>query len=203
MIDHLSDERLHQLVTDDIVCVQDWVRSMAAELLAARARVTELESGRDIADDFGLQSLAVENGAAILTTAPTTDQARALVLAMSEACGKMLDDDQASNYIEFEVHKAQHPGYVVHVRRAERPSPHTLRREAEARADKAEARAAELEAAKPIGYAVVSTAGQDDYLDLASDLLHQQADSAHGELIMALAGSPSVPWRVVELREAR
>jgi hypothetical protein len=40
----LSDERLQQLRDDDIVCVQDWVRSMAAELLAARTRIAELEA---------------------------------------------------------------------------------------------------------------------------------------------------------------
>ncbi|WP_446224957.1 hypothetical protein ACTWPB_07520 [Nocardia sp. IBHARD005] len=44
MADRMTDERLHQLVTDDIVCVQDWVRSMAAELLASRARITALEA---------------------------------------------------------------------------------------------------------------------------------------------------------------
>ncbi|WP_280186256.1 MULTISPECIES: hypothetical protein [Nocardia] len=91
-----------------------------------------------IADDFGLKGLTVEDGAATLTTTPTTEQAKALVLEMSLACGRMLDDDQAPNYVEFEVHKAGHPGYVVHVRRAERPTPHALRQEAEARAEKAE-----------------------------------------------------------------
>ncbi|WP_280499384.1 hypothetical protein [Nocardia cyriacigeorgica] len=40
----LTDERLHQLVTDDIVCVPDWVRSIAAELLAARTQLAELEA---------------------------------------------------------------------------------------------------------------------------------------------------------------
>lgn len=40
----VPDERLRQLRDDDIVCVQDWVRSMAAELLPLRARVAELEN---------------------------------------------------------------------------------------------------------------------------------------------------------------
>lgn len=109
-----------------------------------RARVAELEAER-VADGFGIQSLTADGGIATLTTAPTTEQARELVLAMSLACGRMLDDDQATNYVEFEVSPANQPGYVVHVRRAAGPSPHTLRREAEARADLAETRIAELE----------------------------------------------------------
>lgn len=95
------------------------------------ARITELE-GERIADGFGIQSLTAENGVATLATVPTTEQARELVLTMSLACGRMLDDDQAQNYIEFEASPANQPGYIVHVRRAGGPSPHTLRREAEA-----------------------------------------------------------------------
>lgn len=95
-----------------------------------------------VADEFGIKSLAVEDGVPTLTTMPTSEQARALVLAMSLACGRMLDDDQAQNYVEFEVSPAGRtgqPGYVVHVRRAAGPSPHTLRREAEARVAELEA----------------------------------------------------------------
>ncbi|WP_327139389.1 hypothetical protein [Nocardia sp. NBC_01327] len=108
------------------------------------ARIAELQ-GERVADEFGIQSLATENGVATLTTVPTTEQARELVLTMSLACGRMLDDDQAQNYIEFEASPANRPGYIVHVRRAGGPSPHTLRRDAEARAEHAEARVAELE----------------------------------------------------------
>ncbi|WP_280381029.1 hypothetical protein [Nocardia wallacei] len=90
-----------------------------------------------VADEFGIQGLAIEDGTATLTTMPTSEQARELVLAMSLACGRMLDDDQATNYVEFEVSPANRPGYVVHVRRAGGPTPHTLRKEAEARIETA------------------------------------------------------------------
>lgn len=99
----------------------------------------ELE-GERVANEFGIQSLTTENGVPTLTTVPTTEQARGLVLAMSLACGRMLDDDQAQNYVEFEVSPANQPGYIVHVRRAGGPSPHTLRREAENRAGELERR---------------------------------------------------------------
>ncbi|MET8648495.1 hypothetical protein [Nocardia aurea] len=100
-----------------------------------------------IADEFGILSLGVEDGVPTLTTTPTTEQARELVLAMSLACGKMLDDDQAPNYVEFEVSPAgkhDQPAYVVHVRRADGPSPHTLRKEADARVAELEALNGEL-----------------------------------------------------------
>jgi hypothetical protein len=100
----------------------------------------------DIAESFGIKGLAVDDGVATLTTKPTTEQAKELVLAMSLACGRMLDDDQAPNYVEFEVQPARHPGYIVHVRRAGGPSPHTLRREAEARAEQVEAILADIRA---------------------------------------------------------
>lgn len=142
---NLPDERLRQLRDDPNVCTNVGERSMAAELLALRARVTELEAD-SIDRDFGIQAMSIAPGESTLSTTPTTERARNLVLAMSLACGRMLDEDQAPNYVEFEVSPANHAGYVVHVRRAEGRSPHTLRRDAEARAEKAEARIAELEA---------------------------------------------------------
>lgn len=145
MPDRLTDERLRQLRDDENLCTNAGERAMAAELLELRARVIEREAER-VADGFGIQSLTTENGVATLTTTPTTEQARELVLAMSLACGKMLDDDQAPNYIEFEVSPAGRLGYVVTVRRSCRPTPHSLRRDAEARADEALAQVAELEA---------------------------------------------------------
>ncbi|NEW49361.1 hypothetical protein GV792_04795 [Nocardia cyriacigeorgica] len=231
MPDRLTDEQLRRIEAGKDWLSQSERQSMAAELLAARARITELEADT-IDRDFGIQAMSIAPGESTLTTKPTTERARQLVLAMSLACGRMLDEDQAPNYVEFEVSPAGQAGYVVHVRRAEGRSPHTLRRDAEARAERAEARIAELEAeaqaderaieearderdaardraaeleAAParelIGYAVVSTAGQDDYLCLASDLLHRRPETASGELVMAQAGSPSAQWRVVELRE--
>lgn len=93
-----------------------------------------------VADEFGIQELTAKNGISTLTTIPTSEQARELVLAMSLACGRMLDDDQAPNYVEFEVSPADRPGYVVHVRRAGGPTPHTLRQEAEGRVAELEPR---------------------------------------------------------------
>ena len=118
-----------------------------------------------IADEFGIESLGVVDGVATLTTTPTTEQSRALVLAMSLACGKMLDDDQATNYVEFEVSPAGHPGYIVHVRRGERPSPHDLRKSADARVAELEARVAELE----------EQLNQADNLEFVNELPPQQS----------------------------
>lgn len=124
---------------------------------ALRARLAELEAERDrntiapeaIADEFGIQGLTVEDGVATLTTAPTTEDARDLVLAMSLALGKMLDDDQATNYVETEIKKAGRPAYVLNVRRAMGQTPHELRRAAEARVAELEAQQGEL-----VGYTV-------------------------------------------------
>lgn len=139
----LTDDQLRQLLLDPHA---DYgITAMAAELLALRARVAELEAD-SINRDFGIQAMSIAPGESTLTTKPTTERARRLVLAMSLACGRMLDEDQAPNYVEFEVSPAGQPGYVVHVRRAGGPSPHSLRQAAEARAERAEARVAELEA---------------------------------------------------------
>jgi len=46
--------------------------------------------------------------------------------------------------VEFEVSPANHPGYIVHVRRGEPPSPHDLRKAADARAAELEQQLAEL-----------------------------------------------------------
>lgn len=140
------DERIAEgnRALEQVVRLTSLLDRTEEQLTDARARIAELQ-GERVADEFGLQSVTAENGVATLTTVPTTEQARKLVLTMSLACGRMLDDDQAQNYIEFEASPANHPGYIVHVRRAGGPSPHTLRREAEARAAKAEARIVDLE----------------------------------------------------------
>lgn len=144
----LTDEKLRQFTEDvppdEATRAAPWLHSMAAEPLALRPRVAELEAD-SIDRDFGIQAMSIAPGESTLSTKPTTERARQLVLAMSLACGRMLDEDQAPNYVEFEVSPANHAGYVVHVRRAEGRSPHTLRRDAEARAERAETRVAELE----------------------------------------------------------
>lgn len=141
----LQTTRDSQRVSSEDHMQLSWERDLAREERdVAQARITELQ-GERVADEFGIQSLTTVNGVATLATVPTTEQARELVLTMSLACGQMLDADQAQNYIEFEASPANRPGYIVHVRRAGGPSPHTLRREAEVRAEQAEARVAELE----------------------------------------------------------
>ena len=42
----LTDDRLRQLAYDDMVCINDSGRAMAVELLAARARIAELEAAQ-------------------------------------------------------------------------------------------------------------------------------------------------------------
>ena len=46
MVDQVPDARLHQLVTDPAVCASATERSIAAELIEARARITELQAER-------------------------------------------------------------------------------------------------------------------------------------------------------------
>ncbi|MGW4124750.1 hypothetical protein [Nocardia sp. NPDC004711] len=158
---------------------------------ALLARIADEDAER-VADEFGIQSLTAENGVATLATVPTTEQARELVLAMSLACGRMLDDDQAQNYVEFEVSPANQRGYIVHVRRAGGPSPHTLRREAEVRAAKAEARNAELE--QRDGYAVLC--GDVDYEDV-----QLVGERVFADLEFALDAADGAGGTVYELRE--
>ncbi|MFC9966311.1 hypothetical protein ACFVH4_18945 [Nocardia ignorata] len=203
--ERLTDEQLRRFTEyvhpDEATRARPWLHSMAAELLALRARVAELEDD-SIDNDFGIQGMSIEPGASTLTTRPTTERARRLVLAMSLACGRMLDDDQAPNYVEFEVSPANQPGYVVHVRRAEGPSPHTLRRDAEARAEKAEARLAELEAAQrePLGYtaALRGTDGKLCEVFGGTDLTREFAEQRAGYWRHSFPDTDAV---LVELRE--
>ncbi|WP_407107839.1 hypothetical protein [Rhodococcus aetherivorans] len=90
-------------------------------------------------EGFGIKSLEARDGAADLKLVANTEQAEHLMLAISDACGHMLDSNDATNYVEFEVSKRGRPTYVVHVRRHMRPTPHKLREQAEARAERAEA----------------------------------------------------------------
>ncbi|MEU3011086.1 hypothetical protein [Nocardia asteroides] len=213
----LTDEQLRRLTdyvhpdeTTDYV--RPWLHSMAAELLALRPRVAELEAD-SIDRDFGIQAMSIAPGESTLSTTPTTERARRLVLAMSLACGRMLDEDQAPNYVEFEVSPAGHPGYVVHVRRAEGRSPHTLRRDAEARAERAETRVAELEAAQrePSGY-VVGWMESDDRVNITLDesepplggpdtIAYPDLSEARAFLAEIAPEDPDTAFRVYALRE--
>lgn len=193
----------------------DWIvevepetfRPMSADEFAATyqheesAKESETEIADTIAREFGIQGLTIENGTSTLTTRPTTERARQLVLAMSLACGRMLDDDQAPNYVEFEVSPAGHPGYIVHVRRAVGPSPHTLRRAAEARI-------AELEAAQANnGPRIITNATELDTLPVGAVILAGTDDPKVLEKAERLDhpftrdGARSVWWEIGLTRE--
>lgn len=175
----LTDEQLRQLRDDPLADYHHaGITAMAAELLALRARVTELEAREAEARQHVDDQIAVRNHhiGRRRTAEHTID-----------ALWRSRRDLQA-RITELEA-EAQADERAIEESRGERDA-------ARDRAAEAETEQQEL-----IGFAVVSTAGQDDYLCLASDLLHRQADTAHGELIMSRAESPSTPWRVVELRE--
>ncbi|MBF6326543.1 hypothetical protein IU451_29005 [Nocardia cyriacigeorgica] len=178
--------------------LQTRVTELGVRVAARDERIAELEAERDrnavdpeaVADEFGIQGLTVEDGVATLTTAPTTEEARDLVLAMSLALGKMLDDDQATNYIETEIKKAGRPAYVLNVRRAMGQTPHELRRAAEARVAELEAQQGEL-----VGYTVALRApGRAEPfagLCLASGTTYDTADHAR-EVAEQVDGMPAV-----------
>jgi hypothetical protein len=48
----LTDARLRQLRDDEYVCTNANERSMAAELIAARARIAELETEKDLQESY-------------------------------------------------------------------------------------------------------------------------------------------------------
>lgn len=66
-----------------------------------------------------------------------TEEAEAILLAIAESCGQLLDAHEAVNYLEFTVvHKTDtRPKYLVRVQRYEKPTPHELRLIAEAERD--------------------------------------------------------------------
>lgn len=204
MADRLTDEQLQRIAVGALV-FPDVPRAMAAELLAARARITELEAekaglNRDLDEQIEVRNRQVQRR----RTAERTIHA----LWKSRRAWQTSTDHAGARMARRTLRKVL--GEALTLRRriteleAEAQADERAIEEARDERDAARDRAAELEAApvaELIGYAVASTAGQDDYLCLASDLLHQSAATANGELIMARAESPSTPWRVVELRE--
>jgi len=69
-----------------------------------------------------------ENGVELTTT-----EAHEVLLGMTEAMATALGD--AENYVEAEVQAAGEPRYIFTVRRYGKPTPHELRRQAEAERD--------------------------------------------------------------------
>ena len=132
---------------DDLFGVVRWrylhsasavVDAVVMPLVEERDRLLA-EAAERVADGFGIRSLKAEGGAMDLTLQANTDESEALLLAMSDACGQMLDRHDATNYVEFTVRKRGRSAYVVHVRRDLGKTPHTLREEAEAERDAARA----------------------------------------------------------------
>lgn len=96
-------------------------------------------------DDLLLRSLSTNGGnldIELEAGGPNSEQA---LLLISDACGQMLDDNAATNYVEFTVSKRERPTYIVLVRRYAKPTPHDLRRAAEDERDAAREEVAVLE----------------------------------------------------------
>ena len=101
-----------------------WREQAANEILAAM--------DTDPVSDLGIVGLNVENGEATLDVASCGPASQATLLAVVAAIGDLLHTENPPNYVEFEVIQGTH-SYIAHVRTGDRPSPHTLRRQAEQR----------------------------------------------------------------------
>lgn len=93
----------------------------------------------DPADEMMIRDMSVKDGVMNMTMTSGGPESEAVLLAMADAMGTMLDEHDATNYVEFDLRKRGLPAYSVCVRRYHRPTPHQLRKEADARADAAEA----------------------------------------------------------------
>lgn len=108
------------------------------------ARLLPDTDGGDPADEMRIREMSVKDGVANLTMTSGGPESEAVLLAMADAMGSMLDEHDATNYVEFDLRKRGMPAYSVCVRRYNRPTPHQLRKEADARAEAAEGTLAEL-----------------------------------------------------------
>ncbi|WP_280499382.1 hypothetical protein [Nocardia cyriacigeorgica] len=89
----LTDERLHQLATDDIVCVQDWVRSMAGELLAARAEIGALRNDLDAkSSDFEAACRHLGEARARITELEATPAGYVVGTHLGERSAPLIED---------------------------------------------------------------------------------------------------------------
>lgn len=198
----VPDDRLRQFRDDPTVAHTTAERSMAAELLALRARVTTMEAhAADLINaesERARLSLYARNARRVIDTLWKSRRGHQSRASMQARMYRRARHSEAETRRDHDALAARVTELEAEVLADERAI-----EEARDERDAARDRAAEADTDQPelIGFAVVSTAGQDDYLCLASDLLHRRADTAHGELIMSRAESPSTPWRVVELRE--
>lgn len=99
----LTDERLKQIAYDEIVCVTDQVRAMAAELLAARADIAALEAAARMDNDVIRQANAdrADRAKSIAYLARGRDKARARVAeleAQIDRVRKVHEPIEAMNY---------------------------------------------------------------------------------------------------------
>ncbi|MFD9781999.1 hypothetical protein ACFWZS_31395 [[Kitasatospora] papulosa] len=113
-----------------------WRRLGRKPNLALAADVA-LDSLGDLAaeilvDGTMMRALTIRDGVATLELAEATEMVRIFTAGMRG----VLDGHGASNYVEMEMTDGQTgQGYTVTVQRRERPTPHQIRQQAEARAD--------------------------------------------------------------------
>jgi len=91
---------------------------------------------RDLLSGFKVTTTPNEDGldAFIEAESPAAED---ILLIIAKSCGDLLDENEAINYVEFTVTAATdgRPKYVVTVQRHDKPTPHELRRIAEAERD--------------------------------------------------------------------
>lgn len=122
----------HQLAEAVVPLVEQHINGRMAELEAEKA-----------ADEMQIQSFDVKDGVMNLKMSPGGNDSEGVLLAMADAMGELLDKHDATNYVEFDLHKRGRSAFSVCVRRFHRPTPHDLRMQAETRAEKAETKVSE------------------------------------------------------------
>ncbi|MET8841475.1 hypothetical protein ABZW67_15445 [Streptomyces rubiginosohelvolus] len=97
-----------------------------------------------LVDGTMMRALTIRNGVATLELAEATEMVRIFAAGMRGAL------DGATNYVEMEMTDGSTgEGFTVTVRRRERPTPHELRQQAEAKVTDLEAQLAEYEVMNP------------------------------------------------------
>ena len=99
---------------------------------AAREIMDTLTAEPDPTSDLAIVGMGTEHGEAVLNVAAGGPRSHAALLATVAAMGELLDEHNPPNYVEFEVITAERT-YITHVCTADKPSPHTLRMQAEQR----------------------------------------------------------------------
>lgn len=103
-----------------------WRRRAAAEIMDM------LTAEPDPTRDLLLVDMRAENNEAVIDVAAGGPHSHAALLATVAAMGNLLHEKNPPNYVEFEVVTSEHT-YIAHVRTDDKPSPHTLRQQAEDR----------------------------------------------------------------------